>query len=129
MLVDRRRTVVWLTASALLCLAAGGGVALLRDERGGSTWDFYRVEGNAVEVFKTVRPCDDVVSAQVDETADRVEIVLHVDSGGTCGDIAVDKSAAVTLRQPLGLRPVYDAACLDVGRSDRDCLRASGPSS
>lgn len=120
-----RQSLVLVLAGVLLGAAAWGGVALLRRGDRGATWDYFRADRDELQIVKTVRACDEIVDAEADEAADRVEVTLLVDRGGTCGDIAVDKWVTLTLGAPLGDRAVYDAACLDDGGSEQECLRST----
>lgn len=110
----------------MLGALAGGALLLLGRDSRGATWDYFRAEQDELRVFKTLRPCDEIRSVDVEETDERIEVTLHVEPGGLCGDLAVDKFATVTLSDPVRDRPVYDAACLGRGVSETECLR-SGP--
>lgn len=124
---SRSRRQLWavLVAAAIVLGAAFGGLALLRTSSNddGTTWDSYRVTRDGIMIYKTVRPCDKIVNAEVEETDERIEITLRVDSGGVCAALAVDKSTSVSLSDQVGDRAVYDGACLNQLRDERQCIR------
>lgn len=125
-----RRTAIALTAgiAGVIGLAVAGWT-LLRDDATGHadppyTWNYFRETPGGLEIFKTVRSCDQVTGARVeDETPRRVVVAIEVAMGGTCGDDAVDRSATVSLDEPLDGRRVYDAVCLSRDGPERACLR------
>ncbi|UYM05113.1 hypothetical protein [Solicola gregarius] len=123
----RSRSRLWavLIAAAVVLGAAFGGLALLRagSNHDGATWDSYSVTRDRIIIYKTVRPCDKIVNAELEETDERIEITLHVDFGGVCADLAAEKSTDVSLNEPVGDRAVYDGACLHQPRDERQCIR------
>lgn len=116
-----------LAVAVLLALLAGGFILIRSDDghRSGSAWEYYRVTSDGLKVYAAVRGCDDVTGANLNETAERVEISVEIDHGLVCGDDLVLDWVAVRLGSPLNERAVYDAACLASRESETGCLRGT----
>jgi len=115
-----------LVAAVVLIGVSAAGVGLLRanDETPpAAPWDSYRTTSNGLEVFKLLRPCDDVSDIEVAESSSHVEVTLHVQSGERCTDLAVPTASRVELADAVGSRKVYDGECIDQGFANSLCLR------
>lgn len=107
-----------LIAGGLLLLTSGD------DRITGHHWDDYSVHKARLVVHYEGSPCQDPRDNDVMETAERVEVTVRADGTlGPCAESLVRYDVRVDLDQPLGDRPVYDAACLADGGTDKECLR------
>ena len=115
-----------LVAAAVLIGVTVVVVGLLRanDEAPpGAGWDAYRPTSDGLDVFKLLRPCDEVTDIDVAESSTRVEVTLHVATGGRCSDVFVPTASHVELPVAIGSRKVYDGECIARGFSSSLCLR------
>ncbi len=94
------------------------------------TWDGLTVAGDRLTLGASGNPCQEATGTVVDETDDRVVVTAYAErAGGVCAQMLGYVTIDVRLERPLGARPVYDGACLDVaassGRDESACRRVA----